>query len=154
MIDPISSSAVLANSGAGVSSGTLSTILGQGAAALGSLSGLAGEIFNGLTGYGNYLNQKEANAFNKKSWLYSMWLNDQYRQQDIARSDRILKENREREDNAWQRAVSDIQKAGLSTTMLSGGSPVGASTTNVGSQSASPIHLTGEEFRSGAKPFS
>lgn len=149
MLSP--SAAVLANSGTGASmSSTLSSMIGQGASALGSMSGLFGEVFNGLTGYGNYLNQKNANAFNQKSWLYSMWLNDQYRNQDIARSERILAENRAREDNAWQRAVADIQKAGLSTTMLSGGAPVGATTTNVGAQSASPIHLTGAEFKSGA----
>lgn len=95
------------------------------------------------TGYEIYQNERAYNSqsdladWNKKYQLAMAWQQQQNRAQDIARSDRILAENRAREDSAWQRAVKDIQKAGLSTTMLSGGASSGATATNVGSGASS-----------------
>ena len=91
------------------------------------------------SGYELYQNDRAFNAqsdmadWNKKYSLAMAWQQQQNRAADIARSDRILAENRAREDSAWQRAVADIQKAGLSTTMLAGGASSGATATNVGS---------------------
>lgn len=94
-------------------------------------------------GYELYQNDRTFNSqsdmadWNKKYSLAMAWQQQQNRAADIARSDRILAENRAREDSAWQRAVADIQKAGLSTTMLSGGASSGATATNVGSGASS-----------------
>ena len=97
----------------------------------------ASQLFkNGYEIYSNeraYDSQSDLTDWNKKYQLAMAWQQQKNRSDDIRRSDRILAENRAREDSAWQRAVADIQKAGLSTTMLSGGASSGATATNVGS---------------------
>lgn len=102
-------------------------------AAASAIAGIAKTGYDIWQNEREYNSQSDATEWNKKYQAFMAWQQQQNRADDIRRSDRILAENRAREDSAWQRAVADIQKAGLSTTMLSGGASSGATATNVGS---------------------
>lgn len=85
-------------------------------------------------------NQASNNAWNQRYALISSLWNRQNQEKDMATLFA-------REDSAWQRAVADIQKAGLSTTMLSGGAGSGMVS---GHGSSSAPSLSSGKFQSGA----
>lgn len=84
----------------------------------------------------NFQAQQAQSKWDKNYLLAAALLSQQNRIEDIRRQEMYRNEDMARQDNAWQRAVSDIQKSGLSTTMLSGGSASGTSFSNVGSFNA------------------
>lgn len=92
--------------------------------------------YNVWTNERNYSNQVAQTKWDKNYLLASAILSQQNRNDDIGRQERYRMEDMARQDNAWQRAVADIQKSGLSTTMLSSGAGSGTSFSNVGSFNA------------------
>ena len=112
---------------------TISSIIGAGASVLDK----GYDIFSGERAYSK---QSANNAWNQKYALISSLWNRQNQEKDMATLFA-------REDNAWQRAVADIQKAGLSTTMLSGGAGSGMVS---GHGASSAPSLGSGKFTSGA----
>lgn len=95
------------------------------------------DIYNAERGYSS---QSANNAWNQRySLITSLW----NRQNQLQDQQTLFN----REDTSWQRAVADIQKAGLSTTMLSGGAGSGMVS---GHGASSAPSLGSGKFQSGA----
>lgn len=66
------------------------------------ISGIGNVVGNVSSGLFNWFGTQDTNDQNMKLWMYSNYLNQQNQQQQYAR-----------DDNAYQRQVADMQKAGL-----------------------------------------
>lgn len=116
------------------------SFLGTAAAITAEASKYADKAYDIFTSERAFNNQASNNAWNSKYAILSSLWNRQNQEKDIATLFA-------REDSAWQRAVADIQKAGLSTTMLSGGAGSGIVS---GHGASSAPSLGSGKFQSGA----